>query len=342
MDKKDIKNLSLEELKEAIIGFKEPAYRAEQIFSWLYKKGALEFCAMANMPKGLIKKLEENYLIGAISLAGGFKSIDKTEKFLFRLSDGNFIETVLICAKSRKTICISTQVGCKFGCSFCASGAKGFTRNLTSSEITNQILFLQFNLKHKATNYVFMGMGEPLDNLENVVRAIGIMNNPKAMDIGIRRITVSTCGIVPGIEKLKLLGKEINLSVSLHSADCALRSELMPINKRYPLKELIAACESYIKELGRMITLEYILIKGKNDSAKETRGIVRIAKLLNAKVNLIPYSPVSHAHYQSSSKEDMEAFAGRLIKSGVAVTIRESKGKDIQAACGQLACKRAG
>ncbi len=339
MSKKDIKNFTLEELKEIIVKMDEPVYRAEQIFYWLYQKWIINFDEMNNIPYSLRNKLNQNYYISTLELSEHIKSIDKTEKFLFKLSDGNFTETVLISTKNRKTVCISTQVGCKFNCGFCASGQIGFVRNLTQSEILNQILFLQHNLKKDITNCVFMGMGEPLDNYENVSKAIIMMNDPKGMNIGARRITISTCGIVPGIEKLKDLGIQVNLSVSLHSANNNLRNELMPINKHYPLERLIKACEKFIKKTGRIITLEYVLIGNKNDSLQEANAVAQIARKLKAKVNLIPWSSVANMKFQPSQKKDIDMFVKRLINKGIKVTMRESKGKDIKAACGQLAGK---
>ncbi|MBU2541678.1 MAG: 23S rRNA (adenine(2503)-C(2))-methyltransferase RlmN [Candidatus Omnitrophica bacterium] len=337
MDKKDIKNFTLGELKVQMKNISEPDYRAEQIFFWLYKRGTTDFNGMSNIARHLRDKLTTLYYIGILELARHLISVDKTEKFLFRLSDGNFIETVLIYSKERRTVCLSTQVGCKYGCRFCASGLKGFIRNLTTSEILAQILYLQYGLKHKITNFVFMGMGEPLDNYENVSKAIKIMNGPKALDIAARRITVSTCGIIPGIKKFKQLKLQVNLSLSLHAVHNKLRNELMPVNRKYPLGELIRTCEDFIKSGGRMITLEYILIKNKNDSSKDVDGLAAIVKRLRAKVNLIPYSPVYNFNLKLPTVNDVNIFKNRLKEKGVNVTLRESKGKDIQAACGQLA-----
>jgi 23S rRNA (adenine2503-C2)-methyltransferase len=337
MGKRDIKNLTLEELKKEIVEMQEPPYRAGQIFFWLYRRDICDFNEMGNIPKALRDKLDQNYDISGLELSEHLKSTDGTEKFLFKLSDGNFIETVLIYARNRKTVCLSTQVGCKFACSFCASGLNGFIRDLTSSEITNQILFLQHNLKHKITNYVFMGMGEPLDNYENVSKAITIMNDPEGMGIGARRITISTCGIIPGIKKLKDLGLQVNLSISLHATNNRLRGVLVPINKRYPLEKIIKACEDYIDGTGRTITIEYILIRDKNDSLEDADGLSVIAKKLKAKVNLVPCSTIPRVNFQSTERRNINIFMNRLIKKGVNATLRESKGKDIQAACGQLA-----
>lgn len=339
MDKKDIKNFTIEELRKELNKIREASYRAGQIFDWIYKKGVFEFSKMNNLPSPLKDKLCRVYRVGSIRLKEHLKSSDGTEKFLVELSDGHFIETVLIYSGSRKTVCLSTQVGCKFRCAFCASGTKGFTRNLSTSEILDQILFLQRAPSHNITNFVFMGMGEPLDNYKNLSKAILIMNSTEALGIGARRITVSTCGVVPGIEKFKHLGIQLNLSISLHAVDNKLRDILVPINKVYPLEKLIAACEDYISEADRRITLEYVLIKGKNHSLKDAAGLSRIAKSLKAKVNLIPYSLVSGKDFEAPLKKDMLAFKAALISGRINVTMRESKGGDIQAACGQLAMR---
>lgn len=337
MAEKDIKNLTLGELQRQMAEINEPPYRAKQVFFWLYRKGICAFDEMGNMPKELRDKLAKHYYISRLELIEHLQSADHTEKFLFGLNDGNFIESVLIYAMARETLCLSSQVGCKFACAFCASGHNGFVRNLFVSEIINQALFLQHERAHKITNYVFMGMGEPLDNYENVSKAILIMNDAKGMAIGARRITVSTCGIIPAIEKLKDLKLQINLSVSLHAADNKLRDELMPINKQYPLEKLIKACKDYINKAGRMITLEYILINGVNDSIEDAGKLAAIAKELKAKVNLVPFSKNFNINFKPGRKNNADIFMKRLIKNGIGATLRDSKGSDIRAACGQLA-----
>jgi len=337
MDKKDIKNFTLEEFKKELEVLGEPSYRAEQIFAWIYKKGVSDFSAMNNLPKPLRDKLSELCYVGSIRLLKHLKSIDQTEKFLFELSDGNLIETVLIYAWNRRTLCLSTQAGCKFGCLFCASARGGFKRDMSVSEILSQILSIEYNLKQKITNFVFMGMGEPLDNYDNVSKAIKVMNSKDAMAIAARRITVSTSGFVPGIKKLEGLGLQINLSISLHAPNNELRNKLMPINKKFPIERLLSACEEYINNGGRMLTFEYILIKGINDSTKDIDELAGISRRLKAKVNLIPYSPISGLDFQAPLEKDVKIFEGKLVKKGISVTIRDSKGKDILAACGQLA-----
>lgn len=336
MPQKDIKDLPLQELEKAMAEIGEPPYRARQIFFWLYQKGVHDFKEMKNLPQSLIDKLDQTYSLAQSAPCEHQKSSDGTEKFLFKLRDAQFVETVLIPAERRKTVCISTQVGCKLACAFCASGKNGFVRNLSPCEILNQILYLQHTLKHKITNYVFMGMGEPLDNYDTVVKTLAIMNEAKGMNIGARRITVSTSGVIPGIERLKEFKLQVNLAVSLHAANDTLRSTLMPINKRYPVEELIKACEEFKSKTGRMITLEYTLLRGVNDSPEDADGLAAIAKRLRVKVNLIPYSEVSGFSFRRPERSRMDAFMQRLASRGTKATLRESKGRDIQAACGQL------
>jgi len=335
--KTDIKNLTMQELESAITSGGWPRYRVGQIASWVYQKGCAKLKEMNNIPKELIESLEKEYYIGHIELSKRLKSYDKTEKFVFRLHDGEFIESVLIRSKKRKTICISTQVGCKFACSFCASGLKGFIRNLTTSEILSQILYLRNNLKHEITNYVFMGMGEPLDNYDNLIKAILIMNEPKMLKIGARRITISTSGIAPAIKKLKTLNLQINLSISLHAGNDSLRNKLMPINKKYPLKELISVCKGFLETGGRKITLEYTLLKGINDTDNDVDELSIIANKLNAKVNLVPFSVSPGLKFSPTLMKRISTFNKRLFRNKVDATIRDSKGADIKAACGQLA-----
>jgi 23S rRNA (adenine2503-C2)-methyltransferase len=339
MDKRDIKNFTIHELKEAFKKEAIPPYRAGQIFHWVYKKHTSSFDAMNNIPKELKDRLGALYSLDDIRVKEHRKSRDGVDKFLFELSDGKFVEAVLIRSGRRSTLCLSTQVGCKYRCVFCASGSKGFVRNLTCSEILAQVLLVQKSAEDDITNFVFMGMGEPLDNYDNVSKAIIIMNSEQGPEIGARRITVSTCGIIPGIQKLKKLGLQINLSVSLHAANDRLRDSLMPVNKRYPLKKLIAACEDFIKDGGRKITLEYVLIAGMNDSPEDADELSSIAKRLKAKVNLLLYSPVGIKGLTAPSEKRVAGFNKKLVKNRIPVTLRQSKGKDIEAACGQLSLK---
>ena len=340
MEKQDIKNFTIAEFEKRLAEISEPSFRARQILGWLYRKGVSDFNLMHNLPKNLQERLDAIFYISRPQVLEIAQSADGTEKFLFRLSDDNLIETVLIPNRERATVCLSTQVGCKYNCVFCASGQNGFTRNLTLAEIINQLLFIRFERNQKITNVVFMGMGEPFDNYDNLVRAISVINDPKDISIGARKITVSTCGIIPGIERFQTIGRQVELSVSLNAADEELRSKLMPVNKKYPLEELILTLADYTKKTGRVITLEYLLVKNINDSADCAEKLAGVAKCLKAKVNLLPYSPVTGKDYRIPEKDGIALFASRLSRKGVTVTIRKSRGKDIAAACGQLAGKR--
>lgn len=339
-EKSDIKDLSFDELGAELEAWGEPAFRAKQVFEWVYKRGAVSFASMTDLPKALRQRLEEAYELRALDLAERLRSEDGTEKYLFRLKDGRLVESVLIPSGRRLTLCLSTQVGCKFACVFCASGARGYERNLLPSEIIGQVLFLRDRLEAGPTNYVFMGMGEPLDNFDNLVRVIKVMNSPAGMAVAARRITISTVGIVPAIESLAKLRLQVNLSLSLHATTDELRSRLLPVNRKYPLAEVIKAGARYAKETGRMITVEYIMIAGLNDSAADSRRLASTARKLRAKVNLIPYSPGCGPGFEPSSRQRLEEFRQALESRGVGATVRLSKGGDIRAACGQLAGKK--
>ena len=259
--KTDIKDLSLDRLATELESLGEPAFRAKQIFAWLYRRGKATFGEFSDISRGLRDKLEERYFIGRLEAVERLRSADGVQKFLFRLGDGERVETVLIPSGTRRTVCLSTQAGCKYRCAFCASGLGGFQRDLTPSEITGQVLFVKDVMGEEPTNLVFMGMGEPLDNFDNVAGAIRIMNAAEGMGIAARRFTISTCGVVPGIERLAKLDLQVNLSLSLHAVTDRLRDRLMPVNRKYPLEEIVRACEAYLESGGRMMTLEYILIR---------------------------------------------------------------------------------
>jgi 23S rRNA (adenine2503-C2)-methyltransferase len=340
MDKKDIKNFTIDEFKKELSGFLIPSYRAGQLFGWVYKKIVWDFSEMSDIPSDLREKLARKYYIGHLRLKDRSRSSDGTEKFLFELFDSNFIEAVLIRSGERSTLCISTQAGCKYACAFCASGSKGFIRDLSSSEIVDQVLSVQKITGGRINNLVFMGMGEPMDNYDNVAKAIIIINSHEGIDIGSRKITVSTCGIIPGIEKFSDIGLQANLSLSLHAADNKKRNSLMPVNKKFPLEDLIEACEKFVLKSGRKITLEYVLIKGKNDSMSDADGLSAIAGRLKAKVNLIPCSPVLGKSFSPPPRKEINQFRDRLTANKISVTVRESKGGDIKAACGQLAMQK--
>ncbi|MCM8795731.1 MAG: 23S rRNA (adenine(2503)-C(2))-methyltransferase RlmN [Candidatus Omnitrophica bacterium] len=329
--KQNIHGLTLKELEGLLSNWGFCLFHARQIFSWIYKKRVLSFSRMSDLPLDLRKRLEENFSCGDLQLIKKLTAKDGTEKFLFKLNDGNFIESVRIPAKGRITGCISTQVGCKFGCRFCASGMKGFKRNLTPAEIVKQVLYLS------PTHLVFMGIGEPLDNYDNVLRAIRIINTKEGFNLGARRITISTCGIVPGIKRLIEENLQIELSVSLHAADEKTRLKIMPINKLYPLKELLKACKDYIKKTNRQITFEYVLLKGINSDLQSAKNLSKILKDLKLiKVNLIVANPIEEMGRVPPGVQETLRFQDYLRKQHINTILRRPRGRDIQAACGQL------
>ena len=334
----DIKELTISELEDILGDWKYPKFHARQIFFWIYQKSIKEFAQMSDLPLDLRRKLKENFSLFSFKLVTKLKSEDKTEKFIFQLKDDNLIEAVTIPAGKRITGCISTQVGCKFSCSFCASGLLGFKRNLTSGEILEEILWLKNESSHKKlTHLVFMGTGEPLDNYDNVIRAIRLINSSEAFNIGARRITISTCGIIPGIKWLSKESLQIELSISLHAADDTVRSKIMPINKIYPLKDLLEVCREYIKRTDRQITFEYLLIKGINSDLPNAQKLGRILQGLRlCKVNLIPANPVAECKIGPPEKSEILQFRDYLLKQGLNITLRRARGEDIDAACGQL------
>ncbi len=337
MAAKDIKDLDIKELERELASFKQPRFHAQQIFSWIYKKGETDFTKMSDLPENLRGILRKNFAAKTISLLKNIKSIDGTEKLFFELHDGNHIEAVIIPSEDRITGCVSTQVGCKFNCKFCASGALGFKRNLTCGEIIEEVLFLRDNCRDKKlTHLVFMGTGEPLDNYDNLLKAIKIINCRDGLNIGARRITISTCGVIPGIERLSCEGLQIELSVSLHAPDDMTRSLIMPINKVYPFKALLDCCRRYIEKTNRQVTFEYVLIKAINSDLQKAESLGKILKGLNCKVNLIPCNPISELKVEPPNKLEILMFKGRLLKSGINVTLRKPRGEDIEAACGQL------
>lgn len=334
----DIKEFTLEELKNCLREWGEPVFHARQIFFWIYKRGVSDFSRMSDLSFGLRSRLKERFSLSDLKPSETLRSKDGTEKFLFRLRDGNFIEAVIIPAKGRVTGCISTQAGCKFACRFCASGLSGFKRNLTVAEVIGEILYLKNHSRaKKLTHLVFMGTGEPLDNYENVMKAIRIIKSREAMDIGARRITISTCGLIPGIKKLSEEGLQIELSVSLHAADDKTRSFLMPINKIYPIRDLLLSCRQYLEKTNRQVTFEYVLVAGLNSDLQSARELSTILKGLRlCKVNLIPANPIKELKIEPPKREAILLFKECLRKHGVNVTLRKPRGEDIEASCGQL------
>ena len=340
----DIRSLQFHEFEEKVREFGEPLYRARQIADWLYQKRAQSFDEMTDLPQEFRNRLAEQFDFSRIDVVRVLGSHDTTRKFLFRLNDESLIETVLIPASpalygtrsDRRTICISTQVGCAYGCKFCASGLDGFSRNLNANEIVDQIITVERETGEKIDNIVFMGMGEPLANLENVMRAIRIINAPWGLGIGARHITVSTSGLAPQIQKLADEPLQIRLAISLHGATDAVRNQIMPINRRYNVEALLLACDYYAARKKQRLTFEYILIAGVNDSDEQAQILARHAKRLSAKVNLIPYNTVHGLPWSRPSQDRQEAFLSILRRQGVAATLRREKGHDIDAACGQL------
>jgi 23S rRNA (adenine2503-C2)-methyltransferase len=340
----DIKSLQLAELEKRINELGEPLYRARQIADWLYQKRAQSFEEMTDLPKQLRERLAHDFSFAKMETVRALGSSDTTRKFLFRLADGSLIESVLIPASpalygsrsDRRTICVSTQVGCAYGCKFCASGLEGFSRNLQPNEIVDQILAVEREAGEKIDNIVFMGMGEPLANFDNVMRAIRIINAPWGIVIGARHITLSTNGLAPQIRLLADEPLQVRLAISLHGATDEVRNRIMPINRRYNLEMLFAACDYYVKRKKQRLTFEYILIAAVNDTPEQARELGKVARRLGARVNLIPYNTVHGLAWSRPSPEQQAQFLSILRASGVPATLRREKGHDIDAACGQL------
>ena len=348
---------TLETLTDAVQSAGFPGFRAKQVMDWLYKKRVDSWDAMTNLPKNFREWLDRTYIVYPTQSLLDKRSDDVTQKFLLELEDRSLIETVLIRApqtgvgqeSSRKTVCVSIQVGCAYGCKFCASGLAGFKRNLMAAEVVSQLMHIcRMEDAHTPRakeeiasfdNIVFMGMGEPLANYDTLVRTIKILNADWGLNFGARRITVSTSGLAPKILQLAEEGVAVRLAISLHGATNEVREKIMPVNKRYPLEELIPAAQAFKDRHGRMLTLEFIMIEGINDSMEQARELAKIAKKLHAHVNCIPYNKVDGLEWKRPSVRRQDAFVDYLRKAGVSVTIRREKGHDINAACGQLRLK---
>ena len=333
---KNIKDYDLEDLKENLQSIGEKPYRAEQIFKWLYVDKVKSFDEMTNLSLELRDKLKQNYNICNFKIIKRLESVDGTKKYLFDILDGNAIETVLMEYHHGKTICVSSQVGCKMGCKFCASTGIPFVRNLTAGEIVEQILAVEDDIKKKISNIVFMGIGEPLDNYENVVKAIRIINNQKGLNIGARHISVSTSGLVPKIYDLAKENIQCTLSVSLHATNNEKRSSMMPVNNIYNIEQLIKACKDYINLTNRRISFEYALAKDNNDNLEDAKELVNLLKGMLCHVNLIPINKIENGKFTKSSNENIIKFRDYLNENGIVATIRRELGSDIDAACGQL------
>lgn len=338
-ERPDIRNLSYEELARYCASIGEKEFRATQIFEWIYKKGAESFERMSTLSASLRQRLGDDFCIHPLGIVDKQVAKDSTTKFLFELQDKERVETVLIPTATRTTVCISSQAGCKFGCKFCASGLGGWKRNLTTAEILAQILHVKEEAgRHKKplSHIVCMGTGESFDNYENLLKALRIVNDPRGLNIGARRITVSTVGIVPKIRQFAQEDFQLELAISLHGYNDASRSKLMPVNKKYPFTDLMNACREYIRRTHRQITFEYILIKDVTCSEEAANELARNLKGMICKLNLIPYNPVPEFPHKPPTHEEMVDFQKRLKSLGVHATLRAPRGRDIAAACGQL------
>ncbi len=339
-----ITSLTREEVVGEFLAARQPAFRATQLLEWVYRKRARSFETMSNLPATLRAFLAGRFSLGTIETVRKLGSHDTTQKFLFRLADGQLIETVLIPASpalygeasDRRTLCVSTQVGCAYGCKFCASGLDGWKRNLRAGEIVEQILRVEEAAGEAVNNLVFMGMGEPLANYEQLLRAIGIINAPWGVGLGARHITVSTSGLAPQIRQLADQPLQIRLAISLHGATDEVRARIMPVNRKYPLAVLMDACRYYHSRKKQKLTFEYILIDGVNDTEEQACALANWASDLEAKVNLIPYNTVEGLAWTRPPVARQQAFQETLRSRGISATLRREKGHDIEAACGQL------
>ncbi len=339
---KNIKDYNLDKLKEEMISIGEKSYRAEQIFKWIYVENVTNFNEMTNLSLELREKLTENYTLGIYKIIKKQESSDGTKKYLFDVLDGNAIETVLMQYKHGYSICVSSQVGCKMGCKFCASTGIAFIRSLTSGEIAEQILAVERDTGIKISNVVFMGIGEPLDNFENVIKAIKTINNPKGLNIGARHISISTCGLVPKIYEIADMDLQCTLSISLHATTNEKRSKMMPINNKYNIEELMKACKYYIEKTNKRISFEYALAKDNNDNLDDAKALVKLLKGILCHVNLIPINKIENGQFDTSTNENVIKFRDYLNERGIVATIRRELGDDIEAACGQLRRKEGG
>lgn len=336
-EKPDIKSMELSELQLQISELSEKSYRAKQLYEWMHKKMARDYGEMTNLPKTFIEKCRERFSYTALQIVKVQESkIDGTKKFLFALSDGNLVESVWMRYKHGNSVCISSQVGCKMGCAFCASTLDGWERNLLPSEMLDQIYAITLFTGERVSNVVVMGTGEPLDNYENLLRFITLLTDENGLHISQRNVTVSTCGLVPRMYRLADERLQITLALSLHAATDEKRKKLMPVAQRYSLDELMEACAYYFEKTGRRITFEYSLISGVNDTKEDAKELTALLKPLNCHVNLIPVNPIKERNFAQSDKTAVEAFKNMLEKNGINGTIRREMGRDIDGACGQL------
>ncbi|MDY5021159.1 MAG: 23S rRNA (adenine(2503)-C(2))-methyltransferase RlmN [Blautia sp.] len=332
----DIKSMTIEELKDLMTGLGEKPFRAKQIYSWLHEHLVISYEEMRNIPASLKKKLEPYPITALEKVDMQISAIDGTRKYLFRLSDGNVIESVLMRYKHGNSVCISSQVGCRMGCRFCASTIGGLTRCLLPSEMLDQIYRIQADLGERISNVVVMGTGEPLDNYDNLLRFIHILTEEGGLHISQRNLTVSTCGLVPKMYDLAEEKLQITLALSLHAPNDVKRRELMPVANRYSMDEVLEACRNYFEKTGRRITFEYSLVAGVNDSQEDALQLAERIGSLNCHVNLIPVNPIKERSFIRSTRQAVENFKIKLEKCGINVTIRREMGSDIDGACGQL------
>jgi 23S rRNA (adenine2503-C2)-methyltransferase len=333
-------DLSYEELAQFVKDLGEPEFRARQIWQWLYQKFAADFDSMTNLPQPLRQKLAERATLFPLQPVARQQSSDgQTEKVLFQLPDGNFIETVLMGYEKRRTVCISTQAGCAMGCVFCATGQMGFFRNLSVGEIAGQVIYFARELAARndhVTNVVFMGMGEPLHNYTNTVQAVDRLSDPAGLNLGARKMTISTVGLVPAIRRYAEEQRQTPLAISLHAATDEERDRLLPVNRRWPIAELMDACRYYVDKTGRRLTFEWALIEGENDTVEQARALGQLVQGMLCHVNLIPLNPTAGYGGGPSSRARVKAFQDELARYGVTSTVRMRRGIDIQAGCGQL------
>ena len=340
---RNIYNLTHEELENYFTSKGEKKFRATQIFEWLYRNRVDSFDQMTNVAKKTIEELKEDFYFGSLEIALKQVSLDGPTKYLFRLNDGKLIETVLMRHNYGNSICVTTEVGCNMGCSFCASGELGKVRNLELAELVEQVLMVQKDLDkvyERISNIVVMGIGEPFDNYDNVLKFLKVVNFPKGLEIGARHITVSTCGIVPKIKEFASFELQVNLAISLHAPNNNLRSKIMKINKVYPIEEIMDAVKYYLEKTNRRVTFEYILLKDVNDSTQCAKELAHLIKGMNAYVNLIPYNEVTTKSYRKVTRETAEQFFKILDDNHIQATLRMEHGADIDAACGQLRAKK--
>lgn len=337
MEKTDIKSLSPEELKVLAVSLGEKPFRGKQLYEWMHKKLAFDYEEMTSLSKAFREKLQENCrLVSLKPLEVQTSKIDGTQKYLFALDDGNVVESVLMKYKHGNSVCISSQVGCRMGCRFCASAIGGWTRNLSPSEMLDQIYKIQRLSGERVSNVVVMGTGEPLDNYDNLLRFLHMLSDENGLNISQRNITVSTCGIVPRMYDLAQEKLQITLAISLHASTQEKRETLMPIAKKYSIGEVLDACRNYFDQTGRRLTFEYSLVGGKNDSQEDADQLAKLLRGLHCHVNLIPVNPIKERDFVQSDKKVIEKFQNKLEKYQINVTIRREMGRDIDGACGQL------